>query len=120
MTRNRHIAGRTTAVLCATIALTGLAAAPPERPGPLVYVANLHSDTVSVFDTRAGTVVDTVPVGDGPNGLAVGPDGCTVHVSNFESDTLSVIDTSTSATATVPVRDGPTGVAAHARSPAGV
>ncbi|MGW6576283.1 hypothetical protein ACWGAN_29495 [Streptomyces sp. NPDC054945] len=70
MTRSQDVALRTVGVLCAAAALTGLAAAPPERPGRLVYVANLHSDTVSVVDTRSGTVVDSVPVGDGPTGVA--------------------------------------------------
>ncbi|MGW6786712.1 YncE family protein [Streptomyces sp. NPDC054987] len=66
-------------MLCATAALTGLAAAPPERPDPVVHVTNLHSDTVSVVDIRTGAVVDDIPVGDGPNGLAVDPDGSRVY-----------------------------------------
>lgn len=64
-----------------------------------------------MISTRSRTVTETVAVGDGPNGLAVGPDGCSVHVSNFDSDSLSVIDTRTGRTVTIPVGDGPTGVA---------
>ncbi|MFE1900364.1 YncE family protein [Streptomyces yangpuensis] len=64
-------------------------------------------------------MTDTIAVGDGPNGLAVAPDGSRVYVSNFDSDTLTVIDTGTATpTATIPVGDGPTGVAAS--SPADV
>ncbi|WP_281187126.1 YncE family protein [Streptomyces katrae] len=78
----------------------------------------MSSDDVSVIGTRARAVTDTVPVGHGPNGLAVGPDGSRVYVSNFDSDTLSVIDASTDRVRdTVPVGDGPTGVAASPGRP---
>lgn len=83
-------------MLCAAVALTGLTAAPgPERPGRFVYVANLHSDTVSVVDPRAGTVVDGVPVGDGPDSVALGPDGSRLYVTDSAADTVSVVDTRT-------------------------
>ncbi|WP_420081216.1 YncE family protein [Streptomyces sp. JL4002] len=129
MTRNRDVCRRAAAALAVTLALTGLPDRPqahaatgpavtgpavrPDRAAPgRVYVANLHSDTVSVVDPRTGTVTDTVPVGDTPNGLAVAPDGSRVHVADFGSDTLSVIDTRTATTLrTVPVGSGPTGVA---------
>ncbi|MFE6840488.1 hypothetical protein ACFVFI_37420, partial [Streptomyces sp. NPDC057705] len=67
MTRSQDLARRAAVVLCVTAALMGpgnLAGAsvgttavglsPP--PGALVYIANLHSDTVSVVDTGTGTV----------------------------------------------------------------
>ncbi len=67
---------------------------------------------MSVLDTAAGTVVATVPVGAGPEGVAVTPDGARAFVSNYDGGTVSVIDTRTDAvTATVPVGRLPSEVA---------
>ncbi|MFB8000484.1 YncE family protein [Streptomyces sp. NPDC056002] len=85
------------------------------RPGALVYIANLHSDTVSVVDTGIGRVVGSVPVGDGPDSVAVSPDGSRVYVTNFVSDTVSVIDARTrTVIATVAVGDEPSTVTVSA------
>ena len=52
----------------------------------------------------------TVPVGAGPYGVAVPPDGDRVYISNPGSDTVSVLDTVTNTvTATIPVNAGSTG-----------
>ncbi len=37
------------------------------------YVANFIDDTVSVIRTSDNTVIDTIPVGDGPYAVAVMP-----------------------------------------------
>src|SRR5207302_808905 len=58
------------------------------------------------------TVVATVPVGDGPIGVAVTPDGTRVYVANINSSTVSVIDTATNTVvATVTVGPDPLAVA---------
>ena len=56
------------------------------------YVTNTDCDTVAVIDTVTNTVVATIPVGDGPFGVAITPDGTRAYVANF-GGTVSVIDT---------------------------
>ena len=52
-----------------------------------------------------------IPVGNGPEGVAVGPDGSMVYVGDFDGDAVSVIATATNTvTATIPAA-GPYGVA---------
>jgi YVTN family beta-propeller protein len=61
---------------------------------PAVYVANNAADTLSVIDPLTQTEVASVPgVGDGPNGIAVSPDGTRVYITNFSDDTISVLNT---------------------------
>lgn len=43
--------------------------------------------------TASGAIV--VPVGDGPTGVAVSPDGATAYTANSNTNTVSVIDTTT-------------------------
>jgi len=67
--------------------------------GKYIYVTkHKQSDTsansVSVIDTMTNSVVDTVAVGNGSEGLEVSPDGTHVYVANPYSDNISVIDTS--------------------------
>ena len=79
---------------------------------PLAWVTNTTSDTVSVIDTETNTVIATIPVGDGPMGVALTPDGTRAYVTNSNDDTVSVIDTaSRTVITTIPVGDGPRGVA---------
>ncbi|MFI8387589.1 YncE family protein [Streptomyces sp. NPDC085540] len=88
----------------------GRAAAVP--PGTYVYVSNLNDDNVSVIDTVTNAATATIPVGDGPQGVAATPNGTRVYVVNSVSDNVSVIDTATDAvSATIPVGDFPVGVA---------
>lgn len=57
------------------------------------YVTNAVSNTVSVINTTSNTVVDTIPVADGPSGIAVTPDGGHAYVTREGADAVSVIDT---------------------------
>jgi YVTN family beta-propeller protein len=65
----------------------------------LLYVANANSDSVSVIDTQAEEVVETIacrpdaalPFGSGPNALALSPDGSTLYVANGTNNCLAVI-----------------------------
>ena len=59
----------------------------------LAYVANACSNNVSVIDTVSRTVVDTIPVGNSPDGIAITPDGAFAYVANLASGTISVIST---------------------------
>ena len=59
-----------------------LAWAAPLAAAPFAYVTNQGSDTVSVVDTDTASVVETVPVGAKPAGVAVAPDGRRIYVSN--------------------------------------
>jgi YVTN family beta-propeller protein len=74
------------------------------------YVTNLNK--VSVIDTATNTVVATIPVGVGPIGVAITPDGTGAYVTNLFSNTVSVIDIATNTVvATIPVGQAPSRVA---------
>ena len=97
----------------------GLAlAASPAAAAPFAYVTNSLDNTVSVIDTATHppSVVATVPVGSGPEVVAVTPDGKHAYVLN-SGGTVSVIRTATNrvvATVGVPPGGGggaPNGVA---------
>jgi YVTN family beta-propeller protein len=49
---------------------------------PFAYVANFSSGTVSVIDIATNTVVATVPVGTGTQGVAITADGAFAYVAN--------------------------------------
>jgi YVTN family beta-propeller protein len=79
---------------------------------PYAYITNYLSNNVSVINTTTNNVTATMPVGIGPTGVAVSPDGTKVYVANEVSNNVSVIDTATNqVTATVPVGNYPDGVA---------
>jgi YVTN family beta-propeller protein len=76
------------------------------------YVGNFKDNTVSVIDTRTGTVTGTVPVASGPHGMGVSADGRVVYVTGDASSSMSVIDTATDrVVATIEVGKSPHGVA---------
>ena len=84
----------------------------PHHDPPLAYVANGHSDNVSVIETAGSTIVATVDVGKDPQGVAITPDGLFAYVANRKSDAVSVIETAThTVVATVDVGKDPHGVA---------
>ena len=56
----------------------------------MVYVSNFNSGTVSVIDADTFDVIDTIPVGDGPVGIAYDAENNRVYVSNLFSGTVSV------------------------------
>src|SRR5215831_4391865 len=88
----------------------------PAEAKPFAYVTNIGSGTVSVIDTATNTVVATVPVGGGPVGVAITPDGTHAYVAHRSfpapPGAVSVIDTATNTrVADVRVGVGPVGVA---------
>ena len=78
-------------------AITALAClvAPASVLAENAYITNLVSANVSVIDTATNTVIATIPVGIGQNGVAVTPDGSKVYVTNVNVPFVSVIDTGT-------------------------
>jgi YVTN family beta-propeller protein len=112
MTRPRH---HHALLLALALLAPGPAAAQP--PGARVYVTNnlpggLGGNSVSVIDAGANTLVATIPVGVGPFGIAVSPDGTRAYVANEGGDTVSVIDTAANTVvATVTDVPGPKAVA---------
>jgi len=67
--------------------------------GHTLYVANANSDTISVIDTGALRVSETVtvrpdptlPFGSQPNALALGKDGRSLYVANGGNDAIAVV-----------------------------
>jgi len=67
--------------------------------GHTLYVANANSDTISVIDTEASRVTETVsvrpdpalPFGSQPNALALSPDGGTLYVANGGNNAIAVV-----------------------------
>ncbi|MGB2692944.1 MAG: IPTL-CTERM sorting domain-containing protein, partial [Thermodesulfobacteriota bacterium] len=51
-------------------------------------------DTVSVIETSNNSVIATIPVGDGPQGIAITPDDQFIYVVNAIDTFVSVIRTS--------------------------
>jgi YVTN family beta-propeller protein len=77
--------------------------------GHKVYVANSYlANGVSVIDTLTNMVIDTIPVGNGPEGLAVTADGSRIYVANIWDYDVSVINAATDkVVTTVPVGVNP-------------
>jgi YVTN family beta-propeller protein len=55
-----------------------------------VWVADTADDAIVRIDPRTGRVTDTIPVGQGPRGVAVGDGG--VWVADSAAGTISRID----------------------------
>lgn len=82
-------------VICALAIIIGLLPA-TRAVAQTVYVGNAADESVSVIDPQTGlTLAPPIPVGIGPDSIAISPDGSRALVANFLSDNVSVIDTST-------------------------
>ena len=62
---------------------------------PKVYIGLFKDNAIAVLDSSTNRVQGTVPVPQGPHGLAITPDGQKVYVSSDGASTVSVIDTQT-------------------------
>ena len=60
-------------------------------------MANVLDPTVSVITTATGAVSAPITVGNGPDWVAITPDGKHAYVTNDFDDTVSVITTATGA-----------------------
>ena len=67
----------------------GLALSPDGRE---LWVTSLLDNCLYIYDVKAGKIVGSVPVGDGPNWVAFSPHGKYVVVSNSGSGDVSIID----------------------------
>ena len=95
------------------VAVGGFPVAAAVSPdGSRVYVVNSADASVSMLDTKAGTVTATIAVGREPFGIAVTPDGRRAYVANAGDDSVSMLDLSRwVVTETVAVGKSPYGVA---------
>ncbi|WP_160311170.1 GH92 family glycosyl hydrolase [Streptacidiphilus anmyonensis] len=76
--------------------------AQPGQTIPTAYVTNYSDNTVTPVDTRTHNAGPPIPVGSGPDGMAVA--GGRLFVANNNSNNVTVIDTTTNAVVeTVPV-----------------
>jgi YVTN family beta-propeller protein len=72
------------------------------RDGIWLFVANANDNNVSVIDTRAGRVIETLnaalypdaPSGSTTNGLALSSDQKTLYIANADNNCLAVFDVS--------------------------
>lgn len=60
-----------------------------------VYVPNIGSDSITVVSAQAREIVGRIPVGNGPEGVAVHPNGKWLYVANQHDNNLFVLDTKT-------------------------
>lgn len=73
--------------------------------GRRIFVANTHSDTVSVIDTATDTVAEQIAVGlkdagvfgSSPAALALAPDGKVLYVANATNNAVAVVELSATA-----------------------
>jgi len=93
-----------------SLAIANVKASPPVTQH--AYVGNYGNNTVAVIDTATQTVINTVPVGSYPRGVAVAPDGQYAYVTNANDNSVSVVDTGTETVVkTIPAGSYPEGVA---------
>jgi len=81
--------------------------------GRYAYVLQPTSNSITVLDVAARTIVGTIGVGSYPNGIAISPDGQHVYATSNFNDTVSVISTATNQVVGAPIAVGtsPYGVA---------
>ena len=60
-----------------------------------IYVANSHSNTVSVINTTTNILTENIPVGEFPSYIYGDPDLDAIYVANSNSDGVSVINSVT-------------------------
>ena len=94
------------------LVVAALLAGPALAATAKAYVGNFKDSTVSVIDTGVGSVIATLPVASGPDGIVITPNGATVFVSGSGASTVSVIDAATDrVTQAIEVGKGPQGLA---------
>src|SRR5262245_40610929 len=89
--RRRGVAALAVGALLGGVLAVITAAVPASAAGSdgRAYVSNNANDTVTVIDAVSQTVIDTVAVGDGPQGVAINPAGTAVYVVNQNSRNVS-------------------------------
>src|SRR6266571_5451656 len=76
------------------VLLTSMAVLQPAFAEPTyrAFVTNENDGTLSVLDTRSGTVETTVPVGKRPRGIGFTPDHSQIYVAIGEENAIAVVD----------------------------
>jgi len=80
--------------------------------GAKVFALNFYSDDVSVVDTAAWVVEDTISTGEGSQGVIgnVSPDNRTLYITNLGTGDILAMDTETYEIKAFPVNGRPGGV----------
>ncbi len=87
---------RRAGIVVAIAAVFGCAVAASASAAPLLWSLNATKDTVSTIETGANVEVDTpIPAGDGPNSIAITPNGKRAVVLDTVSETVTVIEVAT-------------------------
>lgn len=63
-----------------------------DPPKERVYIPNIDSDNVTIMDAATREVIIHLPVGRGPEGVGVHPDGEVLYVANQHDNSLHIID----------------------------
>jgi YVTN family beta-propeller protein len=96
-------------LLAGALVLPAVAAAGAPRTA---YVTDQGADQLARLDVFTNSALGTIPVRDGPRGIAVTPDGATAYVVNQWDNTVTPVDTSTNAAGpAIAVGFQPTGIA---------
>ena len=81
--------------LIVAFALLALALIAPQAMARYVYTGNYDDDTMSLIDTATNQVVGSpIPTGNGPDSIAISPDGKTLYVTSGDGD-ITVVNTQT-------------------------
>lgn len=95
--------------------------------GKQVFLSDIGDNSVKVVDTDTGNILNSIPVGHFPAGLAITPDGSKLYVPNLIGNTVSVLSTSSQTVLTTIAMPGstfqgpaPAGCTLSGPSPTGV
>lgn len=93
--------------------LGALAAAADAASGWTAYVANYGGNVVTRFSTSSNVTFGTaIPVGAGPQAVAITPDGSTAYIANASGNSVTPINLATNTAGTaIPVGAAPIAVA---------
>src|SRR5918994_7119121 len=81
----RHLIVGTALVLMVTSPLTARE----------IFVSNEKGNSISIVDGDSLEVIETVPVGNRPRGIALSPDGKYLYICPSDDDTIEIMDTET-------------------------
>jgi YVTN family beta-propeller protein len=67
------------------------------KDGARIYTSNVNADSISIFDRDkkadvSGWTQTSIPVGEGPEGFDVAPDGREIWAANSHDGTVSIVD----------------------------
>jgi len=78
----------------------------------VALTSNARENTISLINVSDGSVLETIAVGRGPQGLALSPDGRYLYVANQLDDTISVLFVpDTRFIKNIPAQGGPMAIA---------